>query len=86
MVSTGRVFLFLHIELQIDSLLPYGTNFGIGDATFPRTLDGAVGPIHFQCMFFGTTEDTLYVSHSFISLDLYSALSNLHKSHFAHDF
>lgn len=45
----------------IDALLPFGTNFG--DGTHPFTLDGATGPLTFNCRFYGTSEDTLYVSH-----------------------
>ena len=60
-------------EPRLDALLPFGIHFG--DATFPTTLDGAAGPINFNCTFYGTSEEILYVSlitgNKQVSLDGY---------------
>ena len=51
----------LVVEPRLDSLLPFGIDFG--DATVRQPSDdGDSGPIDFDCRFYGASEDTLYVS------------------------
>ena len=47
-----------------DPLLPFGVLFG--DNIFPVSLDGASPPINFKARFFGTEEDTVYVSTTIV--------------------
>ena len=46
-------------EPRLDALLPFGPD--VGDHDFPFTLDGSSPPVSFSAVFFGSSEDTIYV-------------------------
>ena len=51
------------LESRPDGFLPFGTQFG--DVLGPTALDGSSPPISFSARFYGSQEDTIYVSHDY---------------------